>query len=272
MSDERSQDEGRVRRVRMRRRGMSFSGGGMASASEGGGVADHPDNDHPDLDANSRVMERVARPPAPVQEAPAPSPQDGQDAGLQSISNREDFNPQERLRQVGRRSSEYEREYRLNLLHRLLMRKLPLDEIANTLGISVSQVLRDRAELRSRLRDAAKELNIDEMVGGNDEYYDEIAAMALRAASNAQIPIAMRLAGMRTALAARNDKHRFFQAAGVYDVLRFRRAPGGEGQSDIAKMLGLAEELMANGQRERREAGPDPLGEFSGGDSEQMEL
>lgn len=97
--------------------------------------------------------------------------------------------------------------------------------------------------------------------------------MALRAASNAQTPIPMRLAAMRTALAANNDMHRFFQAAGVYDVLRFRRAPGGDGATDIQRMLSVTEELLSEARREERTAAsPNPLGEFSGGDSETMEL
>ena len=68
--------------------------------------------------------------------------------------------------------------------------------------------------------------------------------MAMRIASKDSAPVAMRLAAMRTGLAAENDKHRFLQAAGVYDVLRYRKAAG-EGQlSDIQRLLSLTNEML----------------------------
>ena len=261
-----------ARRVQVRRRGMAFSGGGVSRSSAGGTpVAEDPNDDHPDLrpDLNAEVARRALSAPAQQEDPMA----DAADAGLQSISNQGDFTPQSRLAQVGRRSSEYEREYRLSLLSRLLMRKIPLDEIAQQLNISLSQVNRDKAELASRMRDAARSLNIEEMVGSNMEFYDEVMAMAMRAASNSNSPLPMRLAAMRTALASRNDQHRFLQAAGVYDTLRFRRAPGGNGQSDIQKMLAAVDDLMSEDRAAARQASTEnPLGEFSGGDTERVEL
>lgn len=252
-------------RVVMRRRG-GFSTSGLSDVTEAEGVP---------RDINAEVAAAAVRPPAQIAPVVPPEPdRSGATSGssdpdsLQSISNSEEFSPQNRLRQVGRQSSEYEREYRLTLLHRLLMRKIPLDEIARQLGISVSQVMRDRKELADRLRQAARELNIDEMVGHHQGFYEEVVAMAMRAASNSNSPLPMRLAAMRTALAGNNDLHRFLQAAGVYDVLRFRRVPGGDGQSDIQRMLSLTEELMAGMNRERREEDGDALGEFSGSDND----
>jgi len=81
----------------------------------------------------------------------------------------------------------------------------------------------------------------------------------------------MKLAAMRTALASHNDKHRFYQAAGVYDVLRFRRGAS-EGQvSDIQRLMALTDELIAETKHSNRSGG-NPLGGFSGTDSETMEL
>lgn len=246
------------RRLSMRRgRGAAFSNSGVSDSSSAEGVP---------RDINEAVRAAATAPP---QEVPARDRNtDPLAEDVQSVASTSDFSPSTRLAQVGRRSSEYEREYRLGLLHRLLMRKVPLDEIATQLNISVSQVLRDRRELRERLRAAARELNIDEMVGHNTGVYEEVVAMSMRAASNNNAPLPMRLAALRTALAGQNDMHRFYQAAGVYDVLRFRRLPGGEGTSDIQRMLALAEELMGDVNRETRQAGnPNPLGEFSGSDN-----
>lgn len=140
------------------------------------------------------------------------------------------------------------------------MRKLPLDQIAQQLGVSISTIEKDRALIKKRMREAAKELNIDEMIGGQTFMYDEIAAMAMRIASTTsgenRVPVAMQLAAMRTTLASQADKTRFLQTAGVYDVLRFRKADSGEAMSDIqvlmertAQMLsGLADDGMGGFQ------------------------
>jgi hypothetical protein len=138
----------------------------------------------------------------------------------------------------------YEREYRLNLIHRMIMRKVPLDEVATALGISVSQVMRDRKELFERLRTESRALDIDLIVGDSKGMYEEVLGMAMRIASKDSTPVAMRLAAMRTGLAAENDKHRFLQAAGVYDVLRYRRAAGDGQLSDIQRLLSLTTQML----------------------------
>jgi Trp operon repressor len=191
---------------------------------------------------------------------------------VRNATNSEEFNPQTRLAQVRTRSSEYEREYRLQLLHRLLMRNLPLDEIAANMGVSVSTVMRDRAELTERLRKIAKDLDVDSMIGNSKGFYEEVQAMAMRAASSSQVPMPMRLAAMRTALASHNDMHRFFQASGVYDVLRFKKGAGAGAQSDIQKLMSLTEDLLGEARHEKRTKDKDPLGAFSGNDSEVMDI
>lgn len=144
-------------------------------------------------------------------------------------------------------SSAYAKEYRLQLLHRLLMRNIPLDQIARQLQVSISTVEKDRAELKKRLREAARELNIEEMVGNQMAVYDEINGMALRVASGSGeggAPTPMRLAAMRTALAANADKTRFLASAGVFDVLRFRRAEDGSSLSDVQTLMQRTMEMI----------------------------
>lgn len=246
---------------------MAFSGGGLSQSSSGSSVADVDDVDDGE-DAVENLNDQVASSAIVV-----PRLTEEQASMLsRNAQITEDFTPAGRLAQVGSRSSAYEREYRLDLLHRLMMRKIPVDEIAQQLGVSVSTVMRDRLELKKRLAQNAKELNIEEMIGYSSGLYGEITAMAMRQASNAQTPIPMRLAAMRTALAGENDKHRFFQAAGVYDVLKYRRGAG-EGQvSDIQRLMTATEELLNEARSERKPAKPNPLGDFSGGDSEVMDL
>lgn len=265
MATDADADGARRRIVRRRNAGMSFSGGGLASSSSGGGVADVDDGEDEVEDLNAEVASTAVSSPRVSEDAEA--------AMLRDAQNSEEFTPAARLAEVRSRSSAYEREYRLELLQRLLMRNLPLDEIARALQVSVSTVMRDRLELKDRMRQAAKELDIDAMIGGSTALYGEVRGMAMRAASNAQTPMPMKLAAMRTALAAENDKHRFYQASGVYDVLRFRRGAG-EGQvSDISRLMAMTDELLAEAKRDTRIAtNPNPLGNFSGDDAEVMEL
>lgn len=242
-------DNGAPRRIRRARKGFAFSSSSMAVATSGAG---HVADDEVDDDLNSMVEQQASMQP------PGPTP------SVVAGNADEEFSPSSRLAQVRSRAGEYEREYRLGLLHRLLMRGIPIDEIASQLGISVSQVYRDRSALRSRLRDSTKELNIEEIIGDSKGFYDEVSSMAMRAASNSNVPMPMRLAGMRTALAAKNDMHRFFQTAGVYDALRFRVAETGQGASDVRRLMDATERILSG------------LGDLSqggdSGDSETVDL
>lgn len=219
--------QARGRRISRRARtGFAFSNGGLSDSTSAEGAGD----------INEEVESMASTPVATIPPRP--------DATVAGAPN-EEFNPRDRLAQVGQRASQYEKEYRLGLLHRLLMRRIPIDEIASQLGRSVSQVYRDREELLARLREDSASLNIDELVGESKGFYDEAAAMAMRAASNSQAPLPMRLAAIRTGLAARNDMHRFFQTAGVYDVLRYKRAQDGSGASDIKRLMEQTDRLLS---------------------------
>ncbi len=158
-----------------------------------------------------------------------------------------DFTPHSRMDEVKRRSraTGYEREYRLKLLHRMLLRNVPLDQIANELGVSVRTIIRDRQELNRRLREEAKNLDINELIGDTIGFYKEVRGMGLRAASLSKAPLNMRLAAMRTALGATNDMHRFLTNAGVYDVLHFQPNEK-DSQGDIEKLVNITEQLLSS--------------------------
>lgn len=158
--------------------------------------------------------------------------------------------PRQRMMEVAQAgNANYAKEYRMQMLHRLLIRKVPLDQIAVQLGVSISTLEKDRALLKKQLREAAKDLNIDEMIGNQGFMYDEIGAMALRIASKSSgegaVPVPMQLAAMRTTLASQADKTRFYQSAGVFDVLRFRKADTGEAQSDIQILMEQTRHMLA---------------------------
>lgn len=242
--------EERGRRISRRRRaGFAFSTSDASDSTHSEGVGN----------INEAVEAEATREPTP----PASS------QSLVAGSPSEEFNPQARLEQVRQRSSTYEKEYRLNLLHRLMMRRIPMDEIAAQLGVSIATVYRDRDELRAKLREEARGLDIDEIVGDSKGFYDEVGAMAMRAASNSNAPLPMRLAAMRTGLAAKNDMHRFFQTAGVYDVLRFRVAQDGSSVTDVRRLMENTERLLAGDKQDFSNAASEVI---DSGDNENLEL
>lgn len=141
-------------------------------------------------------------------------------------------------------SSAYAKEYRLQIMHGMLMANVPLDEIAKQLQVSIRTVEYDRKLLKQRMREAAQQLNIEEIVGTQTAEYDHISGLALAMATDKDTREAMKLAAMRTALAAKADKNRFYHTAGVYDVLRFRRAEDGSDVSDVQTLMQRTMELM----------------------------
>lgn len=223
------------RRVARRsRRGLSFSDQAIADSTEtAGGVSN----------INAHVESMAIRPVAVL---PSPSPSvEGQEESNTIPPTTEEFNPRARMDQVRRRSSQYAKEYIIDLLHRLLMRRIPMDEIAQQLGISISQAYRYRKELNKKLREDAKSLDIESLIGESMAFYGENAAMAMRAASASNLPVAIKLAAMRTALASRNDMHRFLMAAGVYDALRFRPPADGASVSDVRQLMLNTERILS---------------------------
>lgn len=170
----------------------------------------------------------------------------------------EDLTANNRLGQVRHRASQYEREFRLRLLHRMLMRGIPLDEISRELEISVSTIMRDRKELFDRLRLAAKKLDINLLVGDTMAFYNEAAAMALRHASNSKVPVNMRLAGIRTAVSAKNDQTRMLAQAGVFEALKYIPDKS-KGQGDIQKLMQLTREII---DEDKQQGIPDSMGEI----------
>lgn len=194
-----------------------------------------------------------------------------------SIPEGGQITPAQRLQQVqSAGSSAYTREYRMQLIHRYLMQGVPLDQIATQLRVSISTVEKDRAALKKHLREQAKQMDVNELIGSQSALYDEISSMALRVSASGNTPTAMRLAAMRTSLAANADRTRFLQSAGVFDVLRFRQQENGDTQSDIQLLMSRTAAALAALDSDEPNPGFKPMSfndaDSSSGDSEFMEL
>lgn len=213
------------RRVSGRRGGLSDS-----TTSEGGNVAS----------LNSDVEGMTTR--------PVTTPLSESESAVGSRTDAPaDFTPANRMKEVrdSSRATAYEKEYRLKLLHRMLMRNVPLDQIAKELDVSVRTVMRDRKDLYKALGKGAQDLDVNVLIGDTMAFYGEVQGMGLRAASASKAPLNMRLAAMRTALASKNDMHRFLSNVGVYDVLKFQ-AGEKNGNNDLEKLVNITEAILAD--------------------------
>ena len=217
------EDNSSARRLRTRRNGRGRFGAGSSTRSES--LHTSTDRDEVDDAIDPEVVDRHVR-----------------DTSREPVRRSDVDDPRTRLNAVANAgSAAYSKEYRLTLLHRLLLARIPLDRIAQQLGVSISTVQKDRVELKNTLREQAKALNIEEMIGNQNALYDEIQGMSLQIAHKSTgdkaVPVPMRLAAMRTALATNADRTRFLHSAGVFDVLRFRRQEDGSALSDIGLLM-----------------------------------
>lgn len=256
------------RRITLRR--GNYGGSGLTHATEARGMREQAEDGSTDVVDDAVDPEQFHEEPAEAarrlnQAVRERTPVTIDADGMGGHPDR--ANPRARLDEVALAgSAAYAKEYRLSLLHRLLMRRVPIDQIARQLNVSISTIEKDRVALKARLREAAKELDINEIVGRNVEIYDEVRGMALRVASageqrnpdgtpGAGVPTAMKLAAMRTALAATNDSNRMLSAAGVFDALRFRAAETATGQTDMQRLMAGADNLLRQVLGDTEDAG-----------------
>lgn len=242
--------DGPARRNALRRARGGGSGGfssGSLTQSESlrteHEVQDETDLEEPDL--NAQVRANVPRLPPPT------TSEEGVDDGGEN---------RRRLFEAAMAGDPtYARDQRLHLINRLLLRGVSYGAIAQELGVSVGTVRNDVTELRRRHRERAVGLDINELIGSQIAFYDEATAVSLRIVSQQDMPTPMRLAGVRTALAAKADQTRFLTNAGVFDVLQFRRAEDGTNLSDVQMLMARTEEILENlSVSEDGPQGPEP--------------
>lgn len=230
-------DDPAERRISLRRARSAGGNGGFSNGISTSTESYRGDEDDDDDDLRDTPVQRLGPPTEP-------------DSGLsQSMMN---------VSMAGSRS--YAKEYRLKQMHRLLMRGVSLDLIARELKISISTAEKDRVELKRMLRERARQMDINELIGDQTGFYDEIKALALRTVST-DAPNMVKLAAMRTALASQADYTRFLTNAGVFDVLAYRRAEDGGNLSDVQTLMQSADNMIQTllaAEQAEQDRGPDP--------------
>lgn len=224
-------DQERPQRPLRIRRG--FQNRGIANSTEAAGARQEGESDEadeiidvePNLNASVRAQAAQTFPALP-HALPAIPPAPGT---RQS--------PAERLRSVRTRATEYEKEFRLRLVHKLVLEGHTVIEIADILEISERQVNRCKQELAQRFREESRQLDIDFLVGEGQAFYDHVMQAALKIAGDDRNPSAMKLAALRTAMGGNADKHRFLTATGVYNAMQYKKVTDAAEKSDIQTLL-----------------------------------
>lgn len=137
----------------------------------------------------------------------------------------------------------YDKETRLRYIHKMRMRDIPKAEMCKRLGITMHKLERDIKELYSRLREGARKLDVNELIGDSIATYNEVLSMALNHASNTKLPTPTRLAALRTVLSAKNDMHRFLNLAGFYDVAVYKQQED-KTETDIGQLIQVTQAIL----------------------------
>ena len=114
----------------------------------------------------------------------------------------------------------HQKEYRLKLLHRMMMRQLPTDMIAKSLGVTVRTVNNLKRELSEQLRKEAMNRDLGSYVGFTDGFYNEMIGMSMRMATSKDTPDIRKLSAMKVALQAQRDRTAFYETAGFFSALK----------------------------------------------------
>lgn len=157
----------------------------------------------------------------PMQEPPPPMPDPN-------------MSPAQRLTGVATNASPYYAEYRLRLVHRMLMRNLPLDMISAQLQVDLPTLNKMRKELYSRLSYEAQTINRYEIAGKTMAFYDEVQGVALRMADEANAKPYVKLQALQTALSAQADRQRFLTASGFWSAAPYVPMDATEDESSRA--------------------------------------
>lgn len=138
------------------------------------------------------------------------------------------INPAERARLALVHGEAYQKEYILKTLHRLMLRRVPTDQIARVFNVQVSTVQRWMQELYQRVREEATNLDIYSIAGESLAFYTEIRSVGMNMATSKDLR--EKDIGMSVALKAEADKHKMLALMGMYQVAQL--VPKNNAQND----------------------------------------
>lgn len=117
------------------------------------------------------------------------------------------------------RINDEQREARLVLMHRFLIRKIKPEEIRAQLGIGVTMYYKLKDQLDARMRLDVSKIDVPYLIGDTLAFYDEIRSMSLTISSQTSVKdTRVKLIAMQVALRAEQDKNAFLTSCGVYSA------------------------------------------------------
>lgn len=138
-------------------------------------------------------------------------------------------------------------EYRLKLLHRCLLRQLPLDLTAQTMGMDVRGVMRLREELHAQFKREVAQKDIYSFVGNTDGFYNDVIGTMMQMMSDSTSPASKRMMAAQVALQAQRDRVHFFDLVGFYDVVKITPSTVGtldDNQDKAQRLIEMSEQIM----------------------------
>jgi len=138
----------------------------------------------------------------------------------------------------------FDRNSRLELVHKYRLQRVPVRQIAVILGISTSSVYRDLQAISARMRKETKNFDSDYLIGSTISYYNEISAIALSSATDEQNSDSVMLSGLETSLIAKSELHKFLQSVGVFDALKIQRINKDARKTDMEKLIELTQVIL----------------------------
>lgn len=126
--------------------------------------------------------------------------------------------PQPEGKKAAPRSTEEEVEFRRTQVHRLMLRGVSRQAMAEYLKVSIRVIYDDVVEINKAMRVNVQSMDYPTFLGQTLAFYDEARNMALREASDTakNKSLGTRMFALRAALAAEDSKHNFLQRVGLY--------------------------------------------------------
>ena len=117
------------------------------------------------------------------------------------------------------RLDDEQKEARLVLMHRMLIRKVSAEDIRKALNVGVAMYYKLKSDLDARMRLDVSKVDVPYLIGDSLAFYDEVRSMALTMSSSSAIKDPrVKVSAMQVALRAEQDKNQFLTACGVYSA------------------------------------------------------
>ncbi len=130
----------------------------------------------------------------------------------------------------------YAYEYALRTMHRMIMRKVPIDQIAKAMGMSVANAARLRTELHRRMSEEMRYTDVYSLLGDTNAFYLEMRAQGLKMLDRAK-DIPEQAMAASVAFKAEADRIKALDTARVFETSPVKLAKASENDRHDAKSL-----------------------------------